>query len=82
MLPTKRTVRSVNKKKRTAAASQPMCRESQMTKPEVRYYKETFPVNKNIAQMHSSNNPIVHVAEAPSAHPRGDAKTSNRMLKS
>ena len=53
-----------------------------MTKPEFRYYKEVFRTDKNIAQMHSTNNVIAHEAPNPVAHPRGDAKTNNRMLKS
>ena len=52
-----------------------------MTQPEPRYYKETFPVNKNVAQTHSTN-PIAHVMPDPDAHPRADAKTTARMMKS
>ena len=78
MLPAKR-VKSSAKKQRSAAASQPMCRESPMTKPEFRYYKEVFNTGKNIRDLHSINH-IAHEAPAPDPHPRGAAKTSNRGL--
>ena len=56
-----------------------MCRESPLTKPEFRYYKEVFNTGKNIRDLHSTNH-IAHEAPAPDLHPRGAAKTSNRML--
>merc|ERR1711990_459029 len=60
----------------------PACRETPMTKPEARYYKEVFNTNKNIREMHSGMNHIAHEAPAPDAHPRGDAKCHARYMKS
>ena len=52
-----------------------------MTQPEPRYYKEVFRTDKNIQQMHSRD-PISHTAPQPDAHPRAEAKTTARMMKS
>ena len=49
MLPAKRTLSKGKKKRRAAADAVPKYRESPMTKPELRFYKETFPVGKNVA---------------------------------
>ena len=81
MLPAKRTL-SKGKKKRAAADAVPKYRESPMTKPEFRFYKETFPVGKNVAQTATSINPISHVAPDPEPHPRAEALSHARMQKS
>ena len=80
MLAEKKTVIRKGKKK-VSTYEPPKYRESPMTQPEPRYYKETFRTNKNIAQMHSVNT-FAHVAPAPESHPRGDAKQTARMMKS
>ena len=65
------------------AAEVPKHRETPMTQPEARYYKETFRTTKNIAQVNlSGHNPIYHEAPAPSEVPRSDAKLTARMMKS
>ena len=53
-----------------------------MTKPEFRFYKETFPIGKNVAQTATSINPISHVAPDPEPHPRAEALSHARMQKS
>ena len=52
-----------------------------MTQPETRYYKEDFRPAVNIRDFTSSA-PIKHTAPDPDAHPRADAKTHARMMKS
>ena len=39
-------------------------------------------MSKNVSQMRSSTDLISHNAVAPEFHPRGDAKTTARMMKS
>ena len=79
MLPQRRVLQSG--KKKTAANDLPKFRETPMTQPEPRYYKEVFRTDKNIQQMHSKN-PIAHTAPAPDAFPRAEAKTTARFMKS
>ena len=80
MLAEQRTIRH-GKKKVENLNDIPKYRETPMTMPEARLYKENFRTTKNIQQMHS-NNPIAHMAPNPDNHPRGDAKTTARMMKS
>ena len=82
MLPAKRTLSKGKKKRRAAADAVPKYRESPMTKPEFRFYKETFPIGKNVAQTATSINPISHVAPDPEPHPRAEALSHARMQKS
>ena len=77
--PEKRTV--VRSAKKASVYDPPKFRETPMTQPEPRYYKEVFRTDKNIAQMHSVNT-FAHVAPDPDAHPRADAKQTARMMKS
>ena len=79
MLPAKRTVSKGKKKRRAAADEAPKYRETPMTKPEFRFYKETFPVAKNVSQTATSINPISHVAPDPEPHPRAEALSHARM---
>ena len=78
MLPATRTLR----KKKRSELSPPKFRETPMTQPEPRYYKEVFRTDKNIAQMRGTHNPIYHEAPAPDSHPRADANQTARMMKS
>ena len=59
----------------------PKYRETPMTMPEARLYKEDFRTTKNVQHMRS-NNPVAHMAPNPDAHPRAEAKTTARMMKS
>ena len=80
MLPAKRTLSKGKKKRRAAAAAEaPKYRETPMTKPEFRFYKETFPIAKNVSQTATSINPISHVAPDPEPHPRAEALSHARM---
>ena len=72
---------SASKSKPQAAAALPVHRETPMTQPEARYYKESFRTSKNVNHMQSSNH-IAHVAPTPDSHPRGDAMVHARMQKS
>ena len=56
-------------------------RESPMTQPEARYYKESFRPAVNIRDF-TSHAPIKHTAPNPDPHPRADVKTHARMMKS
>ena len=78
--PEKKTVMRSAKKK-ASVYDVPKFRETPMTQPEPRYYKEVFRTDKNIAQMHSVNT-FAHVAPDPVSHPRADAKQTARMMKS
>lgn len=60
----------------------PKFRETPMTRPEVRYYKEVFRTDKNVAQTRSSINHIVHEAPPAQAHPRAENLQNARMMKS
>ena len=88
MLPPQRTIKKAGKgKKKVPGVGAPPVqkfRESPMTQPEIRYYKDgpEFRVNKNIREMHSGMNHIAHEAPAPEAHPRGQAKCNARMMTS
>ena len=83
MLPASRTANRRSAKKRTAAAfdEPPKFRETPMTQPEARYYKETYRPAVNIRDF-TGTAPIKHTAPNPDAHPRADAKTTARMMKS
>ena len=75
MLPARRTMQQ--------PADIPRFRETPMTQPEARFYKEEFRTTKNIAQVNcSGHNPIYHDAPAPDLHPRGDRKTTALFQKS
>ena len=67
----------------TMRSEVPKCRETHMTRTEVRYYKEpsAFRPKVNIRDF-TSTAPIMHTAPNPDAHPRADAKTEARMMKS
>ena len=53
-----------------------------MTMPEVRYYKEDFRPSVNIRDFTGSTALHKHTAPDPDPHPRADAKTEARMMKS
>ena len=67
-----------------AIAEIPLHRETPMTRPEIRYYKDgpEFNTSKNMSHNKSSFNHIVHEAPAPDAVPRADARNTARMQKS
>ena len=66
--------RTIRRKPQTNVDELPRYRETPMTQPEPRYYKEVFRTDKNIAQMNSTTNPIVHDAPKPDPFPRAEAK--------
>lgn len=82
MLPEKRITRRQSAKKKKPIDELPKYRETPMTQPEPRYYKEVFRTDKNIAQMGSTTNPIRHDAPMPAADPRANVKQTARMMKS
>ena len=71
------------KKRVSKNANEPQkFRETPMTMPEVRYYKEDFRPSVNIRDFTGSSALHKHTAPDPDLHPRGDAKTEARMMKS
>ena len=79
MLPSSKTLRYRRGKR--SAFEEANFRETPMTQPEPRYYKEVFRPAVNIRDF-KGQDPISHVAPDPDTNPRGDATQHARMMKS
>lgn len=74
--------RQMKRSKKMDPNSPQKFRETPMTMPEMRYYKEDFRPAVNIRDFTGSSALHKHTAPDPDAHPRADAKTTARMMKS